>query len=56
MKEAIASPFLEEVRDVEKEVVMDRMLSFPFEFDSGNYDMQLLHLRRLIYEETVDFS
>ena len=53
MKEAIASPFLEEVRDV---VVMDRMLSFPFEFDSGNYEMQLLHLRRLIYEETVDFS
>ncbi|OAO18066.1 mitogen-activated protein kinase [Blastocystis sp. ATCC 50177/Nand II] len=56
VKEAIASPFLEEVRDVEKEVVMDRMLSFPFEFDSGNYEMQLLHLRRLIYEETVDFS
>ena len=41
---------------MEKEQVMDRMLSFPFELDSGNYEAQLLHLRRLIYEETVDFS
>ena len=49
-------PYFAEVRDPEREIVMKGTLSFPFEYDSGSYEMQLMRLRRLIYNETVEFS
>lgn len=44
------------MRDPDREIVMKSTLSFPFEYDSGSYEIQLMRLRRLLYNETVEFS
>ena len=56
MKEALKLSYFEEVRDPDREIVMKSTLSFPFEYDSGSYEIQLMRLRRLLYNETVEFS
>ena len=56
MKEALESEFLQSVRRPEMEILATTRMVFPFEYSSVNDDSEKLRLRRLIYQEAMQFQ
>ena len=55
VKEALESEFLKSIRKPEMEIVTHTRMLFPFEYDSVNDEGEKLRLRRLIYQEAMQF-
>ena len=56
VKDALASSFFKNIRNVDKEITVQEKISLPFEYSSVNSDMESYRLRRLIFHETVEFN
>ena len=56
MREALEAPFLQSVRKPELEVIASHRMLVPFEYDSRNDEGEKFRLRRLIYQEAMQFQ
>lgn len=56
VQEALESPFLASARKPEAEILSAKRMLFPFEYDSRNDEGEKFRLRRLIYQEAMQFQ